>query len=82
MLLDHGLYKTISEKFRISFARFYKACVLNRLDLVEKYAKEIGITDWKMAALIILMRPIDVEFAFSLALSPHVQALVLECRAE
>jgi len=36
--------------------------VLNRLDLVEKYAKDMGIDDWKMAALIILMRPIDVEY--------------------
>jgi hypothetical protein len=35
---------------------------MKKKDLVEKYANDMGIKDWQMAATIVLMRPLDIEF--------------------
>ena len=42
VLLDHGLYRELSEPFRQSFCRFWRALVMQDREGVMKYGKEVG----------------------------------------
>jgi aarF domain-containing kinase len=69
VLLDHGLYKQLSDPTRILFARLYKALVLNQRDEARKVCLEMGINNWKMFAMAILMRPLDPDDIFDPSVS-------------
>ena len=43
MLLDHGLYDTLTPQNRQSLSLLYKAIVLRDEDSMEKYSKELGV---------------------------------------
>jgi aarF domain-containing kinase len=64
VLLDHGLYKQLSDPVRLQFCRLYKALVLHQLDEIEKACKDMGISSWRMFAMAVLMRPLDPNDLF------------------
>jgi aarF domain-containing kinase len=43
VLLDHGLYDTLTPQNRQSLSLLYKAIVLRDEDSMEKYSKELGV---------------------------------------
>src|SRR5690242_20063153 len=70
VLLDHGLYKELPETLRLQFCRLYKALVLHQLDEIEKASLDMGIKNWRMLAMMVLMRPLDayvVVFCYTMA---------------
>lgn len=43
VLLDHGLYETISSETRISLCKFWECLVLKDVQGLKKYAKELNV---------------------------------------
>jgi len=43
VLLDHGMYRELTEKTRIGYGRLYEALVLRNKEDSKKYALELGI---------------------------------------
>lgn len=64
VLLDHGLYKELSNPTRILFARLYKSLVLNQRSESELVCREMGINNWRMFAMAVMMRPLDPDDIF------------------
>ncbi|KAB0796815.1 hypothetical protein PPYR_10876 [Photinus pyralis] len=58
VLLDHGLYETISERDRTSLSCMWKAIVLQDHDQMRKYSKELGVDDYVMFAEILTQTPL------------------------
>ncbi|KAK5642572.1 hypothetical protein RI129_008739 [Pyrocoelia pectoralis] len=58
VLLDHGLYETISEKDRMSLSCMWKAIVLQDLNKMKKYSNELGVEDYAMFAEILTQTPL------------------------
>ena len=42
VLLDHGLYKTVSENFRLSFAQLWKALIFHNEPLLKESSERLG----------------------------------------
>lgn len=59
VLLDHGLYKEVSEEFRINCCKLYKHLLYSEYKEFERICNTMGIKDWKKMAFMILLRPID-----------------------
>ena len=58
ILLDHGLYREISEHTRISYCKLWEALILKDDQKVMKYSAELGVREkWEWFATGILMRP-------------------------
>lgn len=45
VVLDHGLYKEISNDFRLAYARLWKSLIEGDIDKIKKYCFEIGAGD-------------------------------------
>lgn len=58
VLLDHGLYSTLPEKFRILWCKMYRALVLHDLEEFKQLSEQIGIKNWEILGMMILFRPI------------------------
>ncbi|XP_018567138.1 uncharacterized aarF domain-containing protein kinase 5 isoform X2 [Anoplophora glabripennis] len=58
ILLDHGLYQTISDKDRIALGYMWKAIVLNDLVNMKKYANELGVENYELFAEILTQSPL------------------------
>jgi len=43
VLLDHGLYDSLSERNRVSLCKLYKAIILRDEDNMAKYSKQLGV---------------------------------------
>lgn len=43
VLLDHGLYETITKDTRISLCKFWECLVLKDVQGLKKYAKELNV---------------------------------------
>lgn len=56
VLLDHGLYNVLSEKFRLKYCEFWNALVLRDTVKVKEYCTDIGINNAEMYTMIILMQ--------------------------
>jgi aarF domain-containing kinase len=59
VILDHGLYKELDERFRENYCRLYKALVLRDEVNIKRYCNALGIEDWKLFSTLILMRSYD-----------------------
>ncbi len=56
VLLDHGLYKELSDEFRREYCELWKAMILQDDIAVKKYCHELGIENYKLFAEFVLMR--------------------------
>lgn len=56
VLLDHGLYREISEEVRYNYAGFWKAAILKDDKEAAYFAKQMGIDEWHLFAMMVLMR--------------------------
>lgn len=66
VLLDHGLYETISEDVRDNLCHFWEAIVLRDYDKMKTYSEKLGVSDHKRFAEILLQKPLDVnKFSFA-----------------
>ncbi|CAC5395545.1 ADCK [Mytilus coruscus] len=61
VLLDHGLYDTLTPQNRQSLSLLFKAIVLKDEDKMMKYSKELGVDDYHVLGEIIVQRPIQRE---------------------
>jgi aarF domain-containing kinase len=59
VILDHGLYREMSEEFRQSYCRIWKAMVLNDEKELRRQCEEQGIDDYKTYAFLVMMRAYD-----------------------
>jgi predicted unusual protein kinase regulating ubiquinone biosynthesis (AarF/ABC1/UbiB family) len=48
VLLDHGLYETLSEETRINFASFWRAIFLQEEKNLEKFSLALGTSMYKL----------------------------------
>jgi aarF domain-containing kinase len=62
VLLDHGLYKEVPDHVRTFYCRLYRGFVTGHYDEIRDACTDIGITDWKLMAFVIFMRPLDMTF--------------------
>ncbi len=58
VLIDHGLYKELSNKTRTQFARMWRAIVLDDVKSMKSIGLEMGIQRWNFLASMIAMRPV------------------------
>ncbi|KAI0217908.1 putative aarF domain-containing protein kinase 5 [Lamellibrachia satsuma] len=58
VLLDHGLYDSLSESNRVSLCRIYKAIILRDEDGMARYAAQLGVEDWYPFCILLVQRPI------------------------
>jgi aarF domain-containing kinase len=56
VILDHGLYRYLDDRFRTNYAKLWKALVLKDDENVRKYCLRFGINDYKLYGAIVLMR--------------------------
>lgn len=56
VLIDHGLYITLSDKLRLQYARFWKGLITNDTQTLDEVAREWGIPSSKPWADVFLMR--------------------------
>lgn len=56
VLLDHGLYKELTDDFRREYCELWKAMILQDDDAVQRYCKDLGIDNYKLFAEFVLMR--------------------------
>ncbi|XP_051871465.1 uncharacterized aarF domain-containing protein kinase 5 isoform X2 [Pristis pectinata] len=68
VLLDHGLYETLSAEDRVSLCKLWRSIVLLNDAAMKKYSKELGVKDYFLFCEILMQRPINMkETAFHLA---------------
>ncbi|XP_072110364.1 uncharacterized aarF domain-containing protein kinase 5 [Mobula birostris] len=68
VLLDHGLYETLSAKDRVSLCKLWHSIVLLNDVAMKKYSEELGVKDYFLFCEILMQRPINMkETAFHLA---------------
>ncbi|XP_059827618.1 uncharacterized aarF domain-containing protein kinase 5 isoform X2 [Hypanus sabinus] len=68
VLLDHGLYETLSAKDRVSLCKLWRSIVLLNDVAMKKYSEELGVKDYFLFCEILMQRPINMkETAFHLA---------------
>lgn len=56
VLLDHGLYETISSETRLSLCQFWESLVLKDVARLKKFAKELNV-DGKFLCIFIVCKP-------------------------
>jgi aarF domain-containing kinase len=61
VLLDHGLYETISGEIRDNLCKFWEAIVLRDYKLMKIYSDKLEVSDHKRFAEILLQKPLDVN---------------------
>lgn len=61
VLLDHGLYETISEDVRYNLSRFWEAIVLRDYDMMKTYSDKLHVSDHKRFAEILLQKPLEMN---------------------
>lgn len=61
VLLDHGLYESLSFDLRQSLCRFWKAIVLRDYPAMQRYAAEMNVMDHKKFAEILMQRPLEMR---------------------
>ncbi|EFC38704.1 predicted protein [Naegleria gruberi] len=59
VILDHGLYKEIDDDFRRNYANFWMSIILGDTKHMERYCNQLGISDYKLYASIIMMQGFD-----------------------
>lgn len=65
VLLDHGLYETISEDVRYNLSRFWEAIVLRDYKMMKTYSDKLKVSDHKRFAEILLQKPLEInKFSF------------------
>lgn len=59
VLLDHGLYRQLSESTRVNYANFWRALIFQDEPKAIEYATALGVPRdyWAMFAFVVLMRP-------------------------
>ena len=66
VLLDHGLYETVTEDIRYNLSRFWEAIVLRDYKAMKKFSDRLHVTDYKRFAEILLQKPLDInKFSFA-----------------
>eukprot|EP01129_Flabellula_baltica_P016947 TRINITY_DN9246_c0_g1_i1.p1 TRINITY_DN9246_c0_g1~~TRINITY_DN9246_c0_g1_i1.p1 ORF type:complete len:662 (-),score=132.17 TRINITY_DN9246_c0_g1_i1:27-2012(-) len=61
VILDHGLYDHLSDDFRVRYAQFWKALILNDEKEIKNYCNYYGIKNHKLYASILMMQRFDVD---------------------
>ncbi|KAL9651144.1 hypothetical protein ABK040_002861 [Willaertia magna] len=59
VLLDHGLYKELTNDFRLRYANFWKSVVLGDEEGIKEYCKSIGVEDYKLYSQMLLLQNFD-----------------------
>jgi aarF domain-containing kinase len=60
VLLDHGLYRKLSDKFRRDYCRLWQGIVLSNPEQIQKYCKEMNAGEiYPLLASIVTKRPWD-----------------------
>ena len=57
VLLDFGLCRELRPHVRVGYCQLWEALVLARDDDVKKYAKQLGVDEYELLAVSVLMRP-------------------------
>lgn len=57
VLLDHGLVREMQESTRLNFCRMWEALVLQNDKEVIAASTALGVVEWELFAMILLMRP-------------------------
>lgn len=59
VILDHGLYKELSEQTRVDYCRLWRALIMQDDDQVRSLIHRLGVSDeyWPLFAMAVLMRP-------------------------
>lgn len=66
VLLDHGLYETVTESIRRDLCCFWEAIVLRDYDKMKVYSDKLNVSDHKRFAEILLQKPLEVnKFSFA-----------------
>ncbi|XP_030750386.1 uncharacterized aarF domain-containing protein kinase 5 isoform X2 [Sitophilus oryzae] len=58
VILDHGLYQTISDKIRLNLSFMWRAIVLKNHGDMKKYSELLGVDDYTMLAEILTQTPL------------------------
>ncbi|KAF5284670.1 hypothetical protein FQA39_LY16952 [Lamprigera yunnana] len=61
VLLDHGLYQTISKNDRIALSHMWKAIVLCDHEKMKRFSTELGVEDYEMFAEILTQIPLKYK---------------------
>lgn len=59
VILDHGLYKDLTDDFRQQYAKFWQSIVLQDDEGIKEYCDRLGIRDYKLYASMIMMQGYD-----------------------
>ncbi|ELR21367.1 aarF domain containing kinase 5, putative [Acanthamoeba castellanii str. Neff] len=60
VLLDHGLYRTLDEQFRLDYCHLWKAIFTGNREAVEKYSRRMGAGEHhEIFSVILTFRPLD-----------------------
>jgi len=58
VLLDHGLYREMSNHVRISYCQLWRSLIIRDDEKVKEYCRQLGINaNWELFSLVVLMRP-------------------------
>ncbi|XP_076112454.1 putative aarF domain-containing protein kinase 5 isoform X1 [Mytilus galloprovincialis] len=63
VLLDHGLYDTLTPQNRQSLSLLFKAIVLKDEDKMMKYSKELGVDDYQIFVFLVKQGPVKLHKA-------------------
>jgi aarF domain-containing kinase len=66
VLLDHGLYETLTEEIRDNLCKFWEAIVLRDQKSMDTYSEKLGVSNSKHFAEVLLQKPLDFH-KFSLS---------------
>lgn len=57
-ILDHGLYRPLTDKFRLNYCKLWMAFLSGNVDDIRDRCKDLGIEDqWRMIVSMITLRP-------------------------
>ena len=59
VLIDHGLYLSISDAVRHNFCNVWRAAVLKEDEALQKSSAALGVVEWKLLASLLFQRPYD-----------------------
>jgi len=65
VLLDHGLYYEIPEEFRKNYCVLWKALILNDQETIKNYCDNLGITNHKLYASLLLLQQYDIDIGLN-----------------
>ena len=72
VILDHGLYRTLSDDFRRKYSNFWVSIVLNDREGMENYCKSLGINDYRLYASMLMMQGLDSNGELNAALEKQL----------